>query len=1222
MRHLNKIVFINSASIKYAEIELDGNIHFIGTQGVGKSTLLRAILFFYNADKGKLGIGREKLRFDDYYFKFQNSYIIYEVACEARPYCILAYKHQNRVVFRFIDSAYNKELFIKENNALVSWEAIREALGKSVHYSRLISQYSEYRDIIYGNNKQLNKELRKYAIVQSQQYLNVVRTISNVFLNTNLEASFIKDTIIQSISDKMSELDLKNYSQSHLKDFKSNIEDIRCWSKTDKYGKNRVREQANKVIELYQRLNFIQRQQRDCVIKLNYRMQTIEREEKPLQNNYEQAVAILNAIKREQDEQAEKFRLKDSDIVIVLAKIAEKLETAQRKQKNYEDQDIYLRINQAKEEPHLLAKQASLNREKNLLMAQFKTIEEKFSALINAENQRLQRIINTAEKEQIELKSQYLDDIQTIKDNNVLRLENIRSEYKTELRELERIIDACKENENKAKQKKIKQENTQPFESEINDVSAQLEQVNASNHQAETEGLSTRNQRDTLRHTAERELEAIEREHESQHRMLQNQLAQIKKQIDDETSKLKHQPHSFYHWLNTNKPDWHDNIGKVIDEKLVFDEQLTPKLQPNVALQTLFGVAVSLDHLSSNIKTDDQRERYIVLLKQQKQEGIQKQSEQEENFERARKNTNKRFNEKIAKYNEKITECEFIQSQNQQQIEKLTLEATKWQNKANQEKSRLLQQVEEEIERYVSERLDAESQKERLQAKQHTEIIQQNTRAEENKGKLKEQFDESCTKIKTHIKQQQIEVERKTTEIKQAQSAALQQEGADSMRIEAIDKDLGEVAKRLGLIESNRALIIEYKKDKRELFDCVDDLKHEQSLQIKARERLKKERQHEDGVLAEKHDKQQKQVNQFSETLRYFQEDIQAFEQFSSTETYSLLVATIECDEKIEENTRATTLINKLQDKIFQHQRESKRLHDTVRMFVDNFHVNNIFNFATQFVNDEDFIDFAVMLKEFIEADMVVSYEQELSKKLATVIREIANDTGELLAKEAEVDKIIKNINKDFLNKNFVEAIKEMEMRTQKSHNPIVQHLEKIKAFRDEYDLMLGEPNLFATANSNSKNIEAVGLLAQLVALSEEQKNPKITIADSFELQFRIVENDNDSGWVEKLSHVGSEGTDVLVKAMVNILLLNAFKENVSKKFSDFKLHCMMDEIGRLHPNNVKGILRFANERNILLINGSPTSQNAMDYRHTYKLSKEKQGSRYITKVTKLVTMQ
>jgi ABC-type phosphate/phosphonate transport system ATPase subunit len=40
-------------------------VHLIGTQGVGKSTLLRAILFFYNANKSKLGISREKKRFDE-----------------------------------------------------------------------------------------------------------------------------------------------------------------------------------------------------------------------------------------------------------------------------------------------------------------------------------------------------------------------------------------------------------------------------------------------------------------------------------------------------------------------------------------------------------------------------------------------------------------------------------------------------------------------------------------------------------------------------------------------------------------------------------------------------------------------------------------------------------------------------------------------------------------------------------------------------------------------------------------------------------------------------------------------------------------------------------------------------------------------------------------------------------------------------------------------------
>ena len=79
MRALRKIIFVNSAHIRYAEVRLDGNVHFIGTQGVGKSTLLRAILFFYNADKKHLGIPQEMKGFDDFYLPHANSYIVYDV---------------------------------------------------------------------------------------------------------------------------------------------------------------------------------------------------------------------------------------------------------------------------------------------------------------------------------------------------------------------------------------------------------------------------------------------------------------------------------------------------------------------------------------------------------------------------------------------------------------------------------------------------------------------------------------------------------------------------------------------------------------------------------------------------------------------------------------------------------------------------------------------------------------------------------------------------------------------------------------------------------------------------------------------------------------------------------------------------------------------------------------------------------------------------------------
>ena len=112
MRNLSRIIFINSANIPYSDdIYLDGNVHFIGTQGVGKSTILRAILFFYNADTQRLGISVEKQNYTDYYFPYSNSYIVYEVATENGAFCILNFKSMNRVCYRFIHSPYRKEFF-------------------------------------------------------------------------------------------------------------------------------------------------------------------------------------------------------------------------------------------------------------------------------------------------------------------------------------------------------------------------------------------------------------------------------------------------------------------------------------------------------------------------------------------------------------------------------------------------------------------------------------------------------------------------------------------------------------------------------------------------------------------------------------------------------------------------------------------------------------------------------------------------------------------------------------------------------------------------------------------------------------------------------------------------------------------------------------------------------------------------------------------------------
>ena len=282
MRYLNKIVFINSASILYKEIELDGNTHLIGTQGVGKSTLLRAILFFYNANKTKLGIPREKKGFDDYYFEYQNSYIIYEVVKDNVPFCVLAYKVNGKVAFRFFNSEYKRENFVDtDNKAFESWDKIRNSFGKQIHYTSLVTSYEEFRRIIYGDNKGLNPDFRKYALIESKQYQNIPRTIQNVLLNSNLEAKFIKDTIINSLNEEEFIIDIENYSKSHLRDFETQINDIKRWFDKNKKGQIIVRHQADRVINKYSVFNYLNREKKELALNLQSRMAFIE-SQKPI----------------------------------------------------------------------------------------------------------------------------------------------------------------------------------------------------------------------------------------------------------------------------------------------------------------------------------------------------------------------------------------------------------------------------------------------------------------------------------------------------------------------------------------------------------------------------------------------------------------------------------------------------------------------------------------------------------------------------------------------------------------------------------------------------------------------------------------------------------------------------------------------------------------------------------------------------------------------------
>ena len=357
-------------------------------------------------------------------------------------------------------------------------------------------------------------------------------------------------------------------------------------------------------------------------------------------------------------------------------------------------------------------------------------------------------------------------------------------------------------------------------------------------------------------------------------------------------------------------------------------------------------------------------------------------------------------------------------------------------------------------------------------------------------------------------------------------------------------------------------------------------------------------------------------LDQITKDLHLLEDGLNKVDMFRKDETFCPPSLT----EVGEKPTRKSCdlIVEELKSLIVSTIRKTEEFKKAVTQFNGNFSSKNTFHFRTELISEQDYYDFASNLCEFVDNDKISEYQKHISERYTDIIRRISKEVGDLTRNESEIHKTIKDINDDFVKRNFAGVIKEIALRPLQSSDKLMQLLLEIKRFNDENQYNMGKVDLFSQDSREDVNATAVRyLLSFMKYLLDEPGRKRLALADTFKLEFRVKENDNDTGWVEKIANVGSDGTDILVKAMVNIMLINVFKEKASRKFGDFKIHCMMDEIGKLHPNNVKGILDFANCRNILLVNSSPTTYNVEDYRYTYLLSKDGRSN---TQVVPLLT--
>ena len=683
-------------------------------------------------------------------------------------------------------------------------------------------------------------------------------------------------------------------------------------------------------------------------------------------------------------------------------------------------------------------------------------------------------------------------------------------------------------------------------------------------------------------------------------------------------TKIENSKDSLYGWLNEHVPNWDQTIGKVIDEEnVLFQKGLNPTVV-HESESSFYGIKIDTNEINKDVKT------VAILIKDKEKlekeiTTIQKtivdlEAALKDDIEKLKK----KFQPKIRAIKDNIQSQEYQKSQYSIKLDELTIRRSEWEMKAVSELKKQLDTIEELIAKLSEDKLKAE---ETLQRLKQTIVKSIDVKKKEKESKIRAEhynLTEFLKQIDEEILTEKKEIDFKITKLKAEQKKELDTKGADTKRLAEIDLSLSELLNELNFIDTNRDKVAEYNKDKRELFDKEEEFKSKKNVLEKQLETETEKSNQQKLKFKEQLNFHLSEIELLTKKITAFQADLGAYEQFLKTNVY-LQVESLITDSSIsiETDSSCVQLINELNTT---HNTLTNRyldLQEAIGKFAGNFNENNLFNFKVKFDQRSDYFEFAEELKEFIDENKISEYKKRVEERFANIIRQIGKETNSLIEKEGEISKVINDINTDFVTRNFVGAIKNMELKTTNSANSIFQLLVEIKNFNDNNEFNLGKPDLFSSGEQANTNEKAISLLIQLIKEMAVSKEKEITLSDSFELQFKIIENDNDTGWVEKLTNVGSEGTDILVKAMINIMLLNVFKEKVTKKNTDgFRLHCMMDEIGKLHPNNVKGILKFANDRNILLINSSPTSYNAIDYRYTYLLSKDVKN---ITSVKRLV---
>ena len=243
---LLRIILIDSFWKKQVnELDLTGHTQLEGTNGAGKTSLMRLLPLFYGMRPSDIVSKVDQAKnFADYYLPRDTSLLVYEYQ---RPYgqtCMVLASSDGRAVhYKLIDSSYDSALFIKDKKRLPINEIERSYRSVGAFCSSFLA-VDKYRQVI--QNLRSGRKIKDIRQLQGRfafgdAAIPHIDKVVNGTIEKNLDFDAVKRMLVEIASDHLARNNMDEKEQISL-----NKEEISDWL-ADIQASRAIQKVANKI---------------------------------------------------------------------------------------------------------------------------------------------------------------------------------------------------------------------------------------------------------------------------------------------------------------------------------------------------------------------------------------------------------------------------------------------------------------------------------------------------------------------------------------------------------------------------------------------------------------------------------------------------------------------------------------------------------------------------------------------------------------------------------------------------------------------------------------------------------------------------------------------------------------------------------------------------------------------------------------------------------------